>query len=299
MDDDNGKIISRRTFIRDDDSSPSIKTRCALDIKGKQPKWIRNLWRGTTFTQKIIEKTIAALEDNDVCLAGDGSVRDQLGAHAWCIAKSTSEKPFFSTSGPVDGNRHTMRALRAEATHALAGIVFIRSLEKYVKREDVTIHYYTDCKTLVNRVHAKNVNNPTLVLADHMDLIYQLRQLIEDSKFTIKLSFAKSIKNDEFDLGTHDEKLVQRMHLIAYGYFTKKTAIIPKTYMYASLSHHGLASQDYFVNQGVDHIVKMLAHIAKHTYVGGLLEAILELAALEIGSGTNIFRLDYELWSPD
>ena len=99
VDDDNGKIISRRTFIRDDDSSPSIKTRCAQDIKGKQSKWIRNLWRGTTFTQKIIEKTIAALEDNDVCLAGDGSVRDQLGAHAWCIAKSTSEKPFFQLAG--------------------------------------------------------------------------------------------------------------------------------------------------------------------------------------------------------
>ena len=72
---------------------------------------------------------------------------------------------------------------------------------------------------------------------------------------------------------------------------------LPKTYRYASLSHHGLASQDYFVNQGVDHIVKMLAHIAKHTYVGGLLEAILELAALEIGSGTNIFHLDYERYS--
>ena len=72
---------------------------------------------------------------------------------------------------------------------------------------------------------------------------------------------------------------------------------LPKPYRYASLSHHGLASQDFFVNQGVDHIVKMLAHVAKHTYVGGLIEAILETAMLEIGSGTNIFQLDYNKYS--
>ena len=40
-----------------------------------------------------------------------------------------------------------------------------------LKNTNVTIPVYRDCKTLVNRLNDKHVNNPTLVIADHMDLI--------------------------------------------------------------------------------------------------------------------------------
>ena len=73
---------------------------------------------------------------------------------------------------------------------------------------------------------------------------------------------------------------------------------IPKEYRYAPLSHHGLELHDYFTDQGVDHIVTLLAHMAKDTYVGNLIEATLELAALEVGSGSNIFELPYYSYSP-
>ena len=66
-------------------------------------------------------------------MAGDGSVRDQLGSQAWCISNKLSHEPFFQTSGPVDGDSRNMRAVRAEATHVLARVAYICSLEKYVK----------------------------------------------------------------------------------------------------------------------------------------------------------------------
>ena len=99
-----GKILGYRILknhmCRDDDTqSPN------LDIKTKSPKWLRNLWRGTQFNQKTHDTTIAELEKDNVCMAGDGSVRDQLGAHAWCLAQKERDEPFFQTSSPVDGSR--------------------------------------------------------------------------------------------------------------------------------------------------------------------------------------------------
>lgn len=224
-----GKILGYRILknhMRHDDDTHSPN----LDIKAKPPKWLRNLWRGTQFNQKTHDTTIAELEKDNVCMAGDGSVRDQLGAHAWCLAQKERDEPFFKTSSPVDGSRHTMRALRAESSHVLAGIAYICSLEQYVSNTNVTIPIYTDCQTLVNRMKATHINNPTLVIADHMDIIYQIRTLMKESKFKFDVVYTRSIKNDEFNEGTAAEKLVQRMHLVAYNYFTTPHAILPRKF---------------------------------------------------------------------
>ena len=92
-----------------------------------------------------------------------------------------------------------MRALRAESSHVLAGIAYIYSLEQYVSNTNVTIPIYTDCKTLVSRMNATHVNNPTLVIADRMDIIYQIRALMKESKFQFDVMYTRSIKNDEFN----------------------------------------------------------------------------------------------------
>lgn len=86
-----------------------------LDIRAPRPKWLQNLWRGTAFSETVIEKTIKVLENNDLWLAGDGSVRDQIWSYAWCLSNKSTHEPYFHTSGPVDGDRYNMRALRAEA----------------------------------------------------------------------------------------------------------------------------------------------------------------------------------------
>ena len=72
---------------------------------------------------------------------------------------------------------------------------------------------------------------------------------------------------------------------------------LPKAYRYAPLSHHGLEMHDYFVDQGIDHIVTLLLHMAKDTFVGELVEATLEIAAIELGTGQNVFDLPYYSYS--
>ena len=116
----------------------------------------------TAKTKTVYDKTIKAIENNDLCIAGDGSVRDQLGAHAWCLTNKQSDTPFFTTTGPNDGSQMHMKALRAEATHVLASMSYVCSLEENIKNTTVTIPIYTDCQTLINRVREKYINRPIM-----------------------------------------------------------------------------------------------------------------------------------------
>lgn len=67
-------------------------------------------------------------------------------------------------------------------------------------------------------------------MADKMDVIYQIREMIRRSKFTFDIQYGKTIKNDDFNLASNDEKLVQLMHLKSYSYFTKPKAILPRQF---------------------------------------------------------------------
>ena len=69
-----------------------------------------------------------------------------------------------------------------------------------------------------------------MVLADHIDLAYQIRGLINKSRFRFELHYAKTIKDDDFDLASRDEKLVQMIHIKAYGYFKGENYMIPRQY---------------------------------------------------------------------
>ena len=116
-------------------------------------------------------------------------------------------------------------ALRTESTHILACIALLCRIEKFVTNKSITVPIYTDCKRLINGILPNNINSPLMVLSDHVDLSYQIRQLIESSSIQFDITCTQKIKNDDFNLATSSEKLAQPMHLKAYGYFTTHEAI--------------------------------------------------------------------------
>ena len=146
------------------------------------------------------------------------------------LLKKIPKHLFFIAQGLVDGHRHHMQALRAELTHVLASIALLSRLEQFVLNPEIGIPVYTDCKSLINWTMTTNINSPSFVMADHIDLTYQIRNLIENSALHINLEYTRTIKNDDFDMASKSEKLVQLMHLKACGYYTEKGAIIPRKY---------------------------------------------------------------------
>ena len=192
------------------------------------PRWQRKLWRGRVFSENDLSRVIAHLNENNLRIAGDGSVRDQLGSFAFCFAPKNKEKPFLTCTGPVDGNHHHTRALRAESSHVLAALTFLHRLEPFIENSKVIIPVHTDCKTLINRVTMSHINRPSLVLGDHMDLIYEIRNIVSKSNFQFDFRFTQAIKKAEFELKSQEEKLVQQMHVRAYGYYLQKGFVVPR-----------------------------------------------------------------------
>ena len=204
------------------------KTTSPLEVIHNSSHWHRQLWRGRKFSENNISRVLSHLDQNNLGIAGDGSIRDQLGSFAFCFASENRDRPFLTCTGPVDGHRHHMRALRAESTPILAAIFFLHRLEPFVKAEGLTIPVYTDCKTLVNRLNMKRINRPSLVLGDHMDLIYEIRSIIAKSEFKYEFKFARAIKETEIDIKSPEEKLVQQMHVRAYSYYLQKGFVVPR-----------------------------------------------------------------------
>lgn len=56
---------------------------------------MKNLWHGNILQGQKLQTIVEKMETNKLCIAGDGSVRDQLGSYAWCLAEKDSETPFF------------------------------------------------------------------------------------------------------------------------------------------------------------------------------------------------------------
>ena len=61
-----------------------------------------------------------------------------------------------------------------------------------------------------------------------MDIIYEIRSLVAKSKFKYDFKFTRAIKEAEFDTKSPEEKLVQQMHVRAYGYYLQKGFVHPR-----------------------------------------------------------------------
>lgn len=216
------------TTILDRNDNPSPCT--PRDSIDKAPRWQRQLWRGRNFFDSDLKNIIDRLNNNDLRVFGDGSVRDQLGSFAFCFANKQGRRPFFTCSGPVDGHRHHMKALRAESTHVLAAVSLLTAFEPHVDAQDVDILVHSDCKTLINRLQSRYIIKPSLVLGDHMDLIYQIRDLTATSRFNFKFVFTQAIKEEETSQRSDEEQLLQNMHVRAYGYFVNETFVVPRSF---------------------------------------------------------------------
>ena len=65
-----------------------------LEALNKAPRRHRQLWRGRKFSDDDTKRVLSHLDQNNLRIAGDGSVRDQLGSFAFCFAPKNRDRPF-------------------------------------------------------------------------------------------------------------------------------------------------------------------------------------------------------------
>ena len=150
-----------------------------LDVMNDAPTWMKSLWRHKDWTEEELNNIIELLKSDNLCIIGDGSVKDQWGAVAWMICSKSSFSEVCTITHPVDGTPSNMKQIRAEATYAITALSMIHLLQKITHTKHTTIPVYTSCQGLIKRVFTENINSPSNVMADHIDIIYQIQYMIK------------------------------------------------------------------------------------------------------------------------
>ena len=167
------------------------------------------------------------LEKNYLCACGDGLIRDQWGSAARSFASTKDYKEVVSKVTPVDGNPNTMRKIRAEATSILTILTVLAHIEKYTNADGKMVTLFINCKGLINKINNKYLHSPSLVISDHIDIIWQIKEILSTLTTTVHFEHTQPPKLPEMDRATPQEKLFHRMHTLAKGYFRTSTFNLP------------------------------------------------------------------------
>ena len=68
-------------------------------------------WRYKKWTEDELKKIVELLESDNLCIIGDGSVKDQWGAVAWMICSKSSFSEVCTITHPVDGPPSNMKQI--------------------------------------------------------------------------------------------------------------------------------------------------------------------------------------------
>lgn len=98
-----------------------------------------------------------------------------------------------------------MREIRAEATAALTFLTFLQQIEPFLNTNDITVNVYTRSRGMINKVYEKYLNRPTFVKSDHIDVFYQIRDILQ--KLHVKISFIYTKAAPKEVVGTIADKL--------------------------------------------------------------------------------------------
>ena len=106
-----------------------------------------------------------------------------------------------------------MREIRAEATYVLNVLSLLHQLKPFFHNTQSVINIHTRSQGLINK-STRHINKPSLVTSDHIDVFYQIRQIVKDLNVKISLILTQAAPK-EIPI-TKDNKLEQKNAYTAY-----------------------------------------------------------------------------------
>ena len=219
------KVLSIKPPTYDSHIQPKIPTTPyqALQLA---PDWMKRTWGSIPITEASVTKIIDSLERNKLMGGGDGSVKLGIGSHAWEFTDTVQNQTITQGAGSVDGPIESMCSFRAEATHLVAMISILNTIQSYVKRKKPYVKLYTDSKSVIEALKGPDRATTKNVFKDHHDIIQQIEHLWKISKFDIEIHYVKAHQDNRDDLTTEKELNI-RMNDMAFSYFDRSDALLP------------------------------------------------------------------------
>ena len=219
------KILGTKPMIEECEEPPETSPTPYQALQ-QAPEWMKKTWGSLPLVEEDIDKIIKTLERDKLTGGGDGSVKYGIGSHAWEFCDRFDYSTVVQGAGPVDGPIASICSFRAEATHLVAMLSILDRLQHFVKKKRVYVPIHTDSKSVIEAI--KGTQKPTTKNAfkDHHDIITQIQQLLQRTKFQIEILYVKAHQDNKADLSP-EEELNIRMNDLAFVYYESKNYTLP------------------------------------------------------------------------
>ena len=144
--------------------------------------------------QETEQKIIDTIRSNTAKMCADGSVKNELGSFAYCLAGRGSDV-LFKQHAPVHGDKHQITSTRCELMGLLACVKYLEYLsKKYHFDKKYTILISADNQPAV-KATSQLRPSPKCALIPDIDIIQELSSSIKNSSFKIYLRHIKGHQN--------------------------------------------------------------------------------------------------------
>ena len=163
------------------------------------PQWMMSNWGYPDLNQSTLNTIVQELEKNNLNAAGDGSVKNGLAAHSWCLFKKNTFEVIFSNAASVAAHPTYVTSYRPEASSILAAASFLSIIATTIDTPKTDVTFFTDNKEAVTNSTKYNMHNVKRVLENDADVTIELLHTIHNSKINFSVTHVKGHQDDEAD----------------------------------------------------------------------------------------------------
>ena len=163
------------------------------------PQWMMSNWGHPDLNQSTLNTIVQELEKNNLNAAGDGSVKNGLAAHSWCLFKKNTFEVIFSNAASVAAHPTYVTSYRPEASSILAAASFLSIIATTIDTPKTGVTFFTDNKEAVTNSTKYNMHNVKRVLENDSDVTIELLHTIHNSKINFSVAHVKGHQDDDAD----------------------------------------------------------------------------------------------------
>ena len=162
----------------------------------KAPDWMKHNWGTNKLTQDTVNTIVRELRRDNICAAGDGSVKRGLVAHSWCLFNKSNFEIIFTSQAIVGGDPTYMTSYRPEASSILAAATLLQIIASTINIQSSTVVFFSDNKEAITNSTKYNVHNVKRVLENDIDVTIEFITAIRKTKLSFIVEHVKGHQDD-------------------------------------------------------------------------------------------------------
>ena len=173
-----------------------------LELIQHAPPWMKQNWGDIDWNDNIIATIKKELMNDNLCAAGDGSVKRGLAAQSWCLFTKNKYELVVSGVAAVGGDPNLVTSYRPEATSILAVATLLQIFASQYDLRACTIVFFSDNKEAVTNSKKYDIHNVRRAIENDIDVTIEFIKTIQKAHVHIQVEHIKGHQDDGVDDGS-------------------------------------------------------------------------------------------------